>query len=362
MTSKFEIHISDARAYMSCKFLWYCQSPLHLHLEPQHTQWHFLTGRAVHYGMLRLYGYGENPAVVAEAYLRKAVEIESKLSGPLWEDEQKTFEEQVVLARTMCQNYLLWLGSLEAPDAEWEVIAPEINYHTPILTPSGRPSNRIELAGRFDQIIRHKGTNDLWLREFKTSNRWPDEEWLDFDDQAAGYCWAASQITGEPVVGIQYRFLLKKVPVKPRVVQGDRLSKAINSSLSTTYELYLEAIHENGYDPADYVDILKELRMRGWQDYFVEIPVRKTRAELDHVGRKFWTIGLEMTHKNVQIVDEPEWHKCVRCPFKVPCKVRKNGGNWMQVLENSFRLRQPEFELDDTIIYDGQEVTGNASG
>jgi len=352
---KYELHISDIRTYLSCRLLWHIQSPLRLHLEPEHTPWYFLTGRAVHYALARLYEQGENPVVVAENYMRKAVDMEVKASGPLWEDEVLVFEAEVEMAKSLCQNYLYWLKSYEDPDGDWDVVATEIHYEQPLFTPTGRISNRISLAGRFDQIIRHKGTGDLWLREFKTSKRYPDNEWLEFDDQAAGYCWAASQISGEPVVGIQYRFLLKKVPQQPSLVQnGARLSRAINSSLSTTYELYKQAIADNDFDEADYADILADLKKRNWNEYIVEIPVRKTRAELDHVSRKFWEIGLEMTRKNIAVIDEPEWNKCVRCSFKEACRTRKNGGNWMQVLQHTTRVRQPEFELTDDINYEGK--------
>jgi len=680
--NKYEVHVSDLISFKSCRRKWDWSSPLRRGLEPERTPIQFLVGRAVHWALAQFYESGVKPSAAFNLFTERALRTE----GALWMNESELLKQQLALGAAMCDNYVLWVNSIESPDKDWDVVATEVKYETPLFNPRGRLSNRIYLAGRFDQIIRNKHTGSLWLREFKTSKRSPDEEWLDFDDQCTSYCvplrseiltrtgwktynqlvvgeealgynldgdclewteveavrvyqdqpvitysgksfsfdctkdhkwvqrrpewstfkdkillepirpglqqtyvvmsallnsptvnvtedeaaclawllsdgsygeydrglrasiaqkkyveeiqglldrlggnsvysriekdhsgpgifvwhlrvpffrklfskaglemdlsgwenfvlgmsadariafcdaamlaegsnnksffqnpgvkhdlfklafflcgsfptkskssggegsnceyftvsegrkwtrvikisdqgiregvwcpqtslrtwvmrqdgqivitgncWAAGQIYGEPIRGVQYRFLMKRTPEEPNTLKNGSLSRAINSQLSTTYEVYLGALAKLAQrqamqdtlkpidDPAtvavtsiyflaltdEYHDVLIELKGRGWGEYFIEIPINKTEHELEMQARELWSVGLEMVRKNIPIYAAPGWLKCQWCSFKTPCRLCNAGANYEQVLEHTYRVRQPELEIEE---------------
>ena len=366
---KYEIHVSDLITFKSCRRKWDWSSPLRRGLEPERTPIQFLVGRAVHWALAQFYESGVQPSAAFNLFTERALRTE----GALWMSESDKLKENLVLGAAMCDNYVSWIKSIEDPDRDWDVVATEVKYETPLFNPLGKLSNRIFLAGRFDQVIRNKHTGSLWLREFKTSKRSPDEEWLDFDDQCTSYAWAAGQIYGEPIRGVQYRFLMKRTPEEPNTLKNGGLSRAINSNLSTTYEVYLGALEKLAQrramqdtmkaidDPstmaayadelamlvADYHDTLLELKGRGWGEYFIELHVNKTETELANQAKELWSVGLEMVRKNIPIYAAPGWMKCAWCQFKTPCRLCNAGANWLQVLENTYRIRQPELEIEE---------------
>lgn len=354
MPQQFEVHISDVRTYKSCRRRWNWSSPLRGHLEPRTTPIFFMVGKAVHYALASYYETGEHPADVFKAYMDKAA-----LTEKLWDDELKKFNESVVLGVGMLENYRRWISSVEAPDERWEMVATEMPYGPmPIITPWGEPSENVLLAGRFDGIIRDKETGELWLREFKTSGREPNPQWLELDDQATIYCWAVQQIMGEPITGIQYRFLMKRFPDRPPRLKNGQLSKAVNSPqvMSTSYDLYMESlqilademVHDgrapdavvalNAIMPM-YADVLDQLAEKGYSEYFQDIEVRKTQHELLQGANDLWLVSQEMINPDTSIYPAPDWLKCNFCPFKKPCTQQNAGGNFEVLLKHDYRQR-----------------------
>ena len=382
MPATYELHISDVRTFKSCRRRWDWSSPLRRHLEPIVTPRHFLVGKAVHYGLATFYETGEMPADVFDRYMK----VEMEKLGVLWPDEVAIIEKDRALGVGMLENYMRWVHSYEAPDERWEIIATEQAFGPlPLFNPQGRKSNRVFLAGRFDGIIRDRETGLLWLREFKTAGREPNPDWLELDDQLVTYCNAAQQIMGEPVAGIQYRFLMKKAPDKPPRLKNGGLSKAINSpqTMSTNYDMYNEALNELAYERAlaeygldpvadnipfaqapdyvqakqqthydalkpEYAEVLDVLWARGYNEYFRDFEVTKTQAELADGASDLWLVGLEMVRPTTAIYKAPDWLKCQFCPFKSPCKIRNAGGNFEAVLKHEFRTRQPEAPVEES--------------
>ena len=383
-TAKYEIHVSDVRTYKSCRRKWDWASPLRQHLEPDFTPIHFTIGRGVHYALATYYETGEHPADVFRAWMTAAIaQCEADL-GQLWESEREKVDSALLLGTGMLDNYYRWVHSLEEPDARWKVIDTEPDFGPlPILNPSGKPSSRIYLKGRFDKILEETNTGELWLREYKTAGRVPNEKWLELDDQVTIYLWAAQQIIGRPVAGVHFRFLMKNIPEKPRRIYGGKsLSRAINSQLSTTYELYREAIEDFAYDMtaekvgapaaqvrtivdasantaiediykgflaelmAEYNDTLDQLAGRGYGDFFKEYEVPKTQHEIEAAAHELWLVGLEMVRPTTPIYTAADWLKCQFCQFRTPCIVRNAGGNFETILKHEYRERRYEDPLE----------------
>ena len=390
MTAIFPIHASDVKSFKSCRRRWDWSSGLRQNLEPDITPIFFLVGRGIHQAMNLYYEKGIPPLATYEEFL-----IRSNIGDEdLFPGEKDKRKDAIRVGREIARNYPKWINSPDQPDEKWRVVATEMPFSLPLNSPkTGRPSRRIYLEGRFDQIIEDVETGLLWLREFKTAARDPNPSWLDFDDQLTTYCYAAQQIIGRPIAGIQYRFLMKKTPEKPpRLKSGDKLSRAINSTLKTTYTLYEEAIDELALDMlswrhtnlnapetpitdlaqggvlslseplllefkeirqalrVEYYDIREELLQRGWSEYFKEIEVRKTQTEIMNAAAQLWEVGLEMTKPSVYVYPSPDWMKCNFCGFSTPCKVMNAGGNYESIIANMYRKRVPEPEVDTSYI------------
>lgn len=317
---KIEFHISDIKAFKSCRQLWNYSSSMRMNLAPQLTPTHFFLGGGVHYALASFYETGEHPLDAFDRY----VEFFKAREGHLW--GQKTVDS-IYLGRAMCISYHLWVTGPTRPDIKWKVLATEISFGPVRLPIPNTPYRSVhyDLAGRFDQVLEDLDTGELWLREFKTTSRQPEQTWLDNDDQLTSYCWAIQQVLGKPVMGIQYRFLMKSAPEAPPLVQnGVRLSKAIHSNLKTTYDLYLGAIRQHGFNEADYKDILDELLWKGWSEYIFEIPSVRSQDALRVAADNLYRAADDMAWNPV-IYPSPDWIKCQFCRFNQPCQAAQEG-------------------------------------
>jgi hypothetical protein len=349
-----EFHISDIKKFKTCRQLWYYSSPLRMNLAPRRTPEYFLSGKGVHYGASRFYEDGEHPLDAFDRCVSFFKQREGHLWGP------KTLEA-IRIGRAICMSYHSWVTSPLRPDLKWKVLATEISFG-PIRLPvpgTSRKSTKYELSGRFDQVLEDLDDGNLWLREFKTTQRTPVQSWLDNDDQLTSYCWAIQQILGRPVVGIQYRFLMKKAPEMPPLVQnGTRLSKAIHSNLSTTYDLYLAAIKEHGFNEADYREVLDELLWKGWSDYIIELPSMRSQGALQVAAENLFYTAYDMAD-NPPVYPSPDWIKCQYCPFASPCQAAQEGHPELEekILAEEYgpQYREKNEEID-AFIPDGDRV------
>jgi hypothetical protein len=300
--------------------------------------------------------------------------------GSTWSSVKQQYTDAIAMGRTMSRNYVYWMKSLEDPDHEWKVVATEMKFRvpTPLFTLAVNPFTGerdvpVYFEGRLDQVIENTNTGSIWIREFKTASRQPNDVWLANDEQNAMYAWAVQEILGRKVMGVQYRFLLKKVPEVPGTLKNGKFSRAINSQLSTTYDVYLDTLDKRAWqvaascsmkplnDPAtievhdktlaelkaEYADILKELKIRGWSEYFMEIPVQRSSTDLQLTANELAETAREMLDPNVAIYRSPDWLKCEWCQFKEPCRIRSNGGNYEQYLAHTYRVRRSTDEYNE---------------
>lgn len=379
-----EIHISDARQFLSCRRAWDFSSPLRMGYEPDPTPIHYLVGRLVHFGMYAMYEEGVHPVYAYQQMLDHHIaKKEPTLAIP---DEKSVRWTQVNMGREVVNNYWKWVSGNDAPDEGWETISNETTFHLPMYNDEGRISNKIGYGGRYDRLARWAGDPKvrkpgIWLWEFKTTAREPTQEWLLLDNQVTSYLYAAQQVIGEPIEGIHFRFLKKKFPDKPRRIRGGvELSRAINSGsqgVQSTYDLYVEAIEELADDllklayndepvpeimrerkihklKQEYGDVLDTLAGRGWEEYFLTFDIGKTQTEIRNATRDLWQLGLEMTRDSVKIYPAPEWQKCRFCSFREPCIMLNRGEDPTKLLKYTYVKRDPN-EPDLDILLGGEE-------
>lgn len=347
--SKFEIHVSDMRAFSDCRQRWFWSSPLGMHLEPNTPNTFFFLGHVVH-DALELFYTGKADTLEDAVRTSKAANMEivqSQQKGTAWSHEVAALAKEMVLAEDMLYNYGLWIAERDyegAPfsDSNLEFISMEQTWEIPAITPGGRGSPRVYFAGRFDGLVRRKDTGELWLFETKTSaNPKGLIRSLQNDNQATMYVMAAREIMDEPVMGILYNIILKKSPKMPAVLKNGLLSQAKGQQCSP--ELYREAIRQvhPQYSPADvnrmYGQILQVLEDKA--PYVQRLFIKRSEAHVDLFREEAHAQALEMVNPKTKVYPAPSAIKCGWCKFWEPCTARYRGEDATPYLEMDYRKR-----------------------
>lgn len=376
--AKYEIHVSELRTFLQCrrKFQW--SSLLHRGLEPARPVRHLYLGSGVHYALQQYYDKKETCASAFSSWAGMQSSTIRKDLGMMWDDEvAQILAEEYTLGMGMLNHYDQWAPSAKEKyaDRRLKFLATEISFNLPMPSPSGRPSSRIRLAGRFDGLVQHKDTGLFWLFETKTTRDLRDLSWVGNDIQAGVYIWAAQQMFDVPIQGVLYNFLLKKAPRIPRPLKRGGYSIAKNELAATTFELLLEQLSDDaanaaGIDfiPAVGYNITKEefeklptdvgnffLQRRGYikqyreqlqflkdrgNTFFRREEFRRTQRELKVLMAEVHHIGLEMVRPSTWMYANPGFFTCNMCSFQDPCRLKNAGGQFKIVLEYEYRPRQ----------------------
>jgi len=263
--------------------------------------------------------------------------------------DENWFEIQEVedLGHGMLEHYLQWAPQKDSLN-ELQVTMPEVPIAMPI--PGLR---KVIFAGTADghakACERPRGESRYWLLEWKSCASFPDFQALLLDEQALGYVWACRRdprFAGIEPVGVIFTFLRKKLPARPQLLQSGALSKRKN--IDTTYDTYLQCIRERELDEGDYSDILAKLKERP-NNFFkrVFIPVQPGALKVfehDLVG-----VAKEMLDPNLSLYPSCLWFRYARCPFRVPCTLRRHGVNPYALLRANYITRNlsPTTELEE---------------
>jgi hypothetical protein len=347
---RYEIHISDVRAFKQCRRKWNWSSPLRHNLEPAIPYLPFFTGRAIHYALDRYYTDAVPFRTTLSAFVAEEVKRMEEATGALWEQEKDKVDEQVELMVSMLDHYELWIANEKGrwSDDKFEFIALETEFTVPLRTPTGRASTRIYLAGRFDGLIVRKDDGTFWIWETKTTRSITElERSLANDEQCGAYIYAAQELFDVPISGVLYNILRKKSPTFPRVLQNGTLSK--NKNIDTTAFAYADAIKTVHPDePMDalileYGDMLNHLIEKG-NTFFARAPVYRTPAEIEELQHNLWITGLEMVRPKTPLYPAPAWFNCSFCHFRAPCLAMNAGADYQFILDNEFRERSVSTE------------------
>ena len=363
----YSIHVSDVKAYLRCRRQWNWSSALRGNLEPKKTPIYFLQGRGIHWSLATYHETGEHPAEVYKRFMTQVLDEEEAAMGFLYRSIKQERADQMNIGIGMLNNYMDWVNSPERPDDVWETVATELDFSIPVLNPHGQVSSRIIFEGTLDGIMRHRESGTLWIREYKSIGREPNAEHLKNDLQNTLYAHAVQTLLGEPVAGVMYRFLRKSVPEPPERLKKGTFSKS--KAQPTTYGRYMAALRDEAQslimaqkpekvnDEAsirkvlavladDYSDFLTFLKEIGYSQYFTDIPIRKTPAELRNAAQEMWTVGLEMTHAGIDTYSSPDWFKCQYCSFREPCLAMNADADWQSQLDHGFVQRKKQTRLD----------------
>lgn len=225
----------------------------------------------------------------------------------------------------------------------WEVLGTELSLSATI------PGTEHNLAGTIDTLVR---INDkLWAVDHKTAGRFRDEANLEFDDQMLAYTWLLDQIYTEPVGGVVYSQIRKKLPQEPRLIKsGKRLSKR---AIDTTREMFEQAIEKHGFDEADYQDILMSLDGNDFMRT-TRLPVSQSRLEI--FERRLQYEATEMARAHTEHELGVPWDQafyphltrdCQRfCSYWSLCTILEDGGDVECLIDALYYIDNDEEEVE----------------
>lgn len=374
------IRTSDRGAFKKCRYYWDFGSKIRMDYEPVRTNRNLGFGTAVHAGLESFYdprAFEFDLAVrtdmaVAAGLLSLKEQLEA-LPNPSEEELEEYAEERERLVG-MLRYYADWSGKND----RFRPLMVEQEFEIPILVPAalaksesisqfgeyrhvvqgqthwhinGKPGftfnedrqlyykgDPVVYQGRIDLVVQDDN-GEVWIVDYKTTKSFGDTAYLERDSQISSYAYALIEAMGIEVAGVVFIQLKKTVPHPPALVykgkKNERLSTAKDQC--TTVDMFMEAIHQHGYNPADYEEVLAALRNNG--DPMVRrLEFHRDDPLLQMQGEFIFREAIDMLN-DPSIYPNPTLMNCNGCWFQGPCLARIEGSDW-------------EFMLGDTMVYE----------
>lgn len=126
-----------------------------------------------------------------------------------------------------------------------------------------------EVGGTIDWVAREVETGSLWLWDFKTGKDISDEDHFLAQLQAGFYLYLLNVIFGMVIVGTINYQIRAAVPKQPKMnktkKKGQTKPGMSTADCLTTWEVYKQALLDQGLNPADYQDMRGKLQAKVWQ-------------------------------------------------------------------------------------------------
>lgn len=303
-------------------------------LQPRITKAPPRLGTMVHDG-LRAHWMGEDPNAAIEFAWKQGI---AGFPFELQAEDTENYNLAVNVVNRWIQRHKYF----RSPD-EYDYLPPEYRFSVVIPTPGRKSKSHTELIGYFDRVIMVPGEG-IWLVEHKSTEQSLDGffENLDLHEQLDYYLWALDYKFGkhQPVMGAIVNGIKLKMPKKPDVLKsGDRLSKA---KIETDYETYLQAILENGFDPADYTEQLERLSLI--PDPFMRTEwIDRGREHLRNIEEELYWISREV-RQSLKLGSFTRTRSTGRCgwdcEYKELCLASLKGGDIQGIIEDNFTTEE----------------------
>jgi len=253
-----------------------------------------------------------------ESERQKQIELYREVTGvapPHF--EFKEFDEQADFARSLAVQYFEHYGEEPLASEGLEYVATEVSFKVPILI----EGTKIDFIGTWDGIAQDTHGN-VWLVENKTASKRTNLDTLQYGNQYVGYPWAFQEITGEPVKGVLYNGIIKKLIVPPRQLKSGKFST--DKSQSTTAEEYMRAVIAARQDPMEYVDTIEHFDRLGYGRFFHREKLYSTQQQIENWGQNLYYWVYEMIQDPVIYPTIP-WDGCASCHFRDLCHAQETG-------------------------------------
>ncbi|MBT9168107.1 MAG: hypothetical protein DDT19_01452 [Syntrophomonadaceae bacterium] len=336
----FRLSTTERRGFKECRRKWDFSSLSRQAIEPKQPAIALQFGVGIHYALEMFYSGTpilrgsdevldmETAAIVVHwrRWVKEQIAKMTQEQQALWDEQKQAIEESAKLGEGILKGYERWVAVVDITEElgfknilyterEFAVIVPDENGDPYFFTDANGQMWEIWLVGRLDMIV-EDFDDHIWILDHKTSKNRLDAEILILDDQMTMYLWAIQQILGRPVEGCYYNVLRKKIPTVPKVLaNGKALSQ--DKAIDTTYEVYLQAILDNGFNPAEYVTILDFLASKK-TDFFERVKIRRNQHEIGMAGRLLLLEAIDMLNAPY-IYPNPTRDCKWKCDYKFLC-------------------------------------------
>lgn len=292
------------------------------------------------------------------------------------EDVERDYKERIELGQGMLQE--MFKTSAELDHDTYTPIGVEVKFEVPITDEDGNnlwckcdrcwkkqearwmniaaawvPDREdwkglpVTFGGRIDMLAQDI-YGRYWIFDWKTAARLstgeanaPDD-FLWFDDQITGYCWALWTL-GMDVAGFVYHEQKKAMAEEPeplkRPYKGALFSQ--NKQKTYDYEVYKKTVEENDpqgfaaglYD--EYIQYLKENNV-----FYKRHTITRNESELKAAGVQIAWEAEEITNPKLRIYKSAGRFSCGFCAFKEPCLAIDRGEDYLYTLESLFDKRE----------------------
>jgi CRISPR/Cas system-associated exonuclease Cas4 (RecB family) len=328
-----DIHVTDMRQFQDCRLKWWFSSPLKRNMAPNLPSIPIFIGSLFHEAIEAwhntFFKRTSSEWALADGLDAIVAEAEKTFEHPGFVYSSKTvptegYAAAIDLATAMFEHYAMW-----AP-GRWEIIEVERPFRVNIPMPKTGNYSRGVLKGTMDAIVRYRG--DLWVLEVKTAGNAAkgQAKEMNLDLQMSAYLWASRKL-GYKTKGVLRLTAFKILPKKPEMTQKGRLSKR---RITTTHEMYMQAIVENELNPDDYIEKLDEL-LDQENPCFALKPFEKAEAELRVVERRLYNTYRQMSSP---VIYPNEGMFCRNCWFLEPCLAMNQGLDFEWLLEEDYHV------------------------
>lgn len=342
---------SEYQSFLTCRKQWLYQWVIGL--EPKKPDNKLFFGTLFH-KWLEIYYKNQN-AMVAD--LQTSIWFnEQDLSGM----EQTEIDELKSLFTGVRDHYL---KTYREADSQWKILGTEVKFLVK-LDDELFYTGTIDLVYEVDGKIRfadHKTVASLSMYEEKSKmDRQISRYWYVMKQFSEGRARILDETTenwkhwheveGKEIDGFDYNLIAKDFPKEPKVLKSGKLST--DKSQKTSYDLYVEKIHELNQNPNDYSEFLSFLKEKPEQ-FVKRIDVRRNETELMSAMYEFTFTAGDMhdvrmlIQNNPNVVDQVTYrnigsHCSTMCVFKHLCQTTIEGGNVGFALEHMYQKKERE--------------------
>jgi CRISPR/Cas system-associated exonuclease Cas4 (RecB family) len=364
---QFVTSVTERGQFRDCKRKWHLETVERL-APNSGVPWPLLFGNAMHGALEEYYGasFPERDLQAARKRLgEEFTKIDNDLQqeyGGLYQYLGSEIDEHWELGCGMLNNYDLFdrhptvTGHQTFTWDEVIDVAIEDRAFVEILDPDTRKPlpGRPLLSGKIDLVVR-KG-KDIWIVDHKTYQKRQSSRALDVDDQLTAYAYIYWRLTGVVPRGCVYNVLIKDLPTEPKLLKptkkdpGPALSQ--NRSQKTTHDAYLAALEEYGVeDLSAYTDYLRDLKAKGWSEFFTREPVNRTLDEL-------------MSFEERSRYPNPSQRTCGSCSALNICRSMEERGDVDYVRETQYHVKEARYVIPKELSNgsDGSTASQGAKG
>jgi hypothetical protein len=387
-----EIHNSERRSFRGCRRRWnWAYIEGYVPIEPEDR---LDFGIAFHCGMQVFYNPGtwdttdadEKAAGAIQAFLlecevQRKRYLETHKLNELPQEMESDFEDKLDLGTGMLNYHAKYVHPKY--DKWFRPVAVEISFEVPLVDPDdpkqllhchnspqcgqnhsndpNDPDSLVVYAGRVDALCQDIVDGDYYIFDWKSAGVISkNEDFLELDDQVAGYTWALWERLNLNISGFIYAETRKDFPRPPRLLK--RMQKGCHFSTSKVQPTNLEVFepYVAQHDPQAlldgcYDDYLEFLRSSDTMIFSQRFTVLKGEEELVNVGKAIAQEAADMINEPRLYPNKSRFH-CTSCKYRQPCIGMDREEDISYLLEGGFIQTNRRHWMEERRVEE-QEVT-----